>query len=102
MMARGRMLPRLVHPGPGGERPEPIRPGPLAGRYAPSAAMVVLFLVPYLGLSSALLPLTPIIAAQLHGSLQTMSLASGLPNAAYAVGTILAVQIAQHLPQRRM
>jgi hypothetical protein len=65
MMARVRMLPSLLRPGPEGERPEPIRPGPLAGRYAPSAAMVVLFLVPYLGLSSALLPLTPIIAARL-------------------------------------
>jgi nucleotide-binding universal stress UspA family protein/MFS family permease len=96
------MLPTLLRPGRGGERPEPIRPGPLGGRYAPSAAMVVLFLVPYLGLSSALLPLTPIIAAQLHVSLQTMSLASGLANGAYAVGTILAVQLAQHLPQRRM
>src|ERR1700728_4285546 len=101
-MAGVRMLPSLLRPSRGGERPEPIRPGPLGGRYAPSAAMVVLFLVPYLGLSSALLPLTPIIAAQLHVSLQTMSLASGLANAAYAVGTILAVQIAQHLPQRRM
>ena len=68
------------------ERPEPIRPGPLAGGYAPAAAMVVLFLVPYLGLSSALQPLTPIIAA-LHTSLQTMSLAYGLANAGYAVGT---------------
>jgi len=96
------MLPSLLRPGPGGERLEPIRPGPLAGRYVPAAAMVVLFLVPYLGLSSALLPLTPIIAAQLHVSLQTMSFASGLANAAYALGTILAVQIAQHLPQRRM
>jgi MFS family permease/nucleotide-binding universal stress UspA family protein len=31
-----------------------------------------------------------------------MSLGSGLGNAAYAVGTVLAVQFAQHLPQRRM
>lgn len=31
-----------------------------------------------------------------------MSLSSGLSNAAYAVGTVLAVQFAQHLPQRRM
>ncbi len=35
-------------------------------------------------------------------SMQTMSLSSGLGNAAYAVGTVLAVQFAQHLPQRRM
>ena len=31
-----------------------------------------------------------------------MTLSSGLGNAAYAVGTVLAVQFAQHLPQRRM
>ncbi len=35
-------------------------------------------------------------------SAQTLSLSSGLANAAYAVGTVLAVQFAQHLPQRRM
>ena len=33
---------------------------------------------------------------------QTLSLSSGLSNAAYAVGTVLAVAFAQHLPQRRM
>jgi MFS family permease len=31
-----------------------------------------------------------------------MSLGSGLANAGYAIGTVLAVQFAQHLPQRRM
>ncbi len=31
-----------------------------------------------------------------------MSLGEGLGNAAYAVGTVLAVQFAQHFPQRRM
>jgi hypothetical protein len=64
--------------------------------------MVMLALIPYLALSAALSPLTPIIAKQLHMSLQTMSISSGLANAAYAVGTVLAVQFAQHLPQRRM
>jgi MFS family permease/nucleotide-binding universal stress UspA family protein len=33
---------------------------------------------------------------------QVLSLSSGLGNAAYAVGTVLSVQFAQHLPQRRM
>ena len=79
-----------------------MRQGPLAGRYPAVAAMVMLALIPYLALSAALGPLTPIIAKQLHMSLQTMSLSSGLGNAAYAVGTVLAVQFAQHLPQRRM
>jgi MFS family permease len=79
-----------------------MRQGPLAGRYPAVAAMVMFALIPYLALSAALQPLTPIIAKQLHMSLQTMSLSSGLGNAAYAAGTVMAVQFAQHLPQRRM
>ncbi|CAN5274826.1 universal stress protein [soil metagenome] len=79
-----------------------MRQGPLAGRYPAVAAMVTLALIPYLALSAALDPLVPIISAELHMSAQAMSLSSGLGNAAYAVGTVLAVQFAQHLPQRRM
>jgi MFS family permease len=79
-----------------------MRQGPLAGRYPASAAMVIFALVPYLGLSAALQPLAPTIGAQLHMSAQTMSLGLGLANAGYAVGTVLAVQFAQLLPQRRM
>jgi len=79
-----------------------MRQGPLAGRYGAVAAMVMFALIPYLALSAAIGPVTPIIARQLHTSLQTLSLGSGLGNAAYAVGTVLAVQFAQHLPQRRM
>lgn len=79
-----------------------MRQGPLTGRYGAVATMVMFALIPYLGLSAALGPLTPIIAKQLHTSLQTMSLGAGLGNAAYAVGTVLAVQFAQHMPQRRM
>ncbi len=79
-----------------------MRQGPLAGRYAAVAAMVTLALIPYLALSAAIDPLVPIITDQLHMSAQAMTLSSGLGNAAYAVGTVLAVQFAQHLPQRRM
>src|ERR1700761_4566461 len=79
-----------------------LRPGPLAGRYPAVASMVVLFLVPYLVLEAAMQPITPLIAGSLHMSTQSMSLASGMGNAAYAAGTVLAVQFAQHLPQRRM
>src|SRR3977135_2600299 len=79
-----------------------MRQGPLAGRYPAVAAMVTLALIPYLALSAAMDPLVPIISEQLHMSTQAMSLSSGLGNAAYAVGTVLAVQFAQHLPQRRM
>lgn len=83
-------------------RADLMRQGPLAGRYPAVAAMVTLALIPYLALSSAIDPLVPIITDQLHMSEQAMSLSSGLGNAAYAVGTVLAVQFAQHLPQRRM
>src|SRR5947209_6780192 len=79
-----------------------MRQGPLAGRYPAAASMVIFALVPYLGLSAALQPLTPLIGHQLHMSPQTMSLGLGLANAGYAVGTVLAVQLAQLLPQRRM
>src|ERR1700689_4189715 len=79
-----------------------MRQGPLAGRYAAVASMVMFALIPYLALSAALGPLTPYIGKQLHMSMQTLSLSSGFANAAYAVGTVLAVQFAQHLPQRRM
>jgi MFS family permease len=64
--------------------------------------MVIFALVPYLALSAALQPLTPMIGQQLHMSMQTMSLGLGMANAGYAVGTVLAVQFAQILPQRRM
>src|ERR1700761_7297542 len=79
-----------------------MRQGPWTGRYAAAAAMVILALVPYLALSAALQPITPIIARDRHASLQAISLASGMANAGYAVGTVLAVLLAQHLPQRRM
>jgi hypothetical protein len=51
-----------------------MRQGPLAGRYAAVAAMVMFALIPYLALSSALEPLTPIIGGQLDISMQTLSL----------------------------
>jgi MFS family permease len=79
-----------------------MRPGVLAGRYPAAAAMVMAALIPYLALSAAIGPVTPVIAHDLHMSLQEMSVASGMGNAGYAVGTVLAVAFAQHLPQRRM
>ncbi|MBV9197493.1 MAG: hypothetical protein JO168_25455 [Solirubrobacterales bacterium] len=75
-----------------------MRPGSLAGRYSAAAEMVIFALVPYLALSAALQPLTPIIAQSLHVSLQTMSFASGVANAGYAVGTVLAVALASIYP----
>ena len=80
-----------------------MRQGSTRRRYPAVAAMVMSALISYLALFAALGPLTPIISKQLHMSAQTMSPRLGLGNAAYAVGTVLAVQPrAQHLPQRRM
>jgi MFS family permease len=79
-----------------------MRQGRLAGRYPAAAAMVMCALIPYLALSAAIGPVTPIIARELHMSAQTMSLSSGMGNAAYAAGTVLAVQLSQLFPQRRM
>jgi MFS family permease len=79
-----------------------MRQGRLAGRYPAVAAMVICALIPYLVLSAAMKPIAPIIARQLHMSAQAMSLTEGIANAAYALGTVLSVQLAQHLPQRRM
>src|ERR1700749_4314993 len=79
-----------------------MRSGPLAGRYPAVATMVVFALVPYLVLSGSLGPITPFILGDLHMSAQTFSVGSGMANAAYAVGTVLAVQFAALLPQRRM
>ncbi len=79
-----------------------MRQGPLAGRYPWVALMVISALVPYLTLSAAFGSVGPVIGMKLHMSLQTIGLATGLANAGYAVGTVLAVQFAQHLPQRRM
>src|SRR5882757_6171397 len=69
-----------------------MRQGPLAGRYPAAAAMVMFALIPYLALSAAIGPVTPIIGRDLHMSPQAMSLGSGMANAAYAIGTVIAVQ----------
>lgn len=76
--------------------------GPWAGSYAAAATMVVFALVPYLALTGALTPLEPVLSKSLHLSEQTLQLTTGMANAAYAIGTVLAVQFAQHLRQRRM
>ncbi|GAA1883551.1 MFS transporter [Asanoa iriomotensis] len=78
------------------------REGPLAGRYPAVAVMVVAALVPYLVLSAALTPILPIISRDIGMNLEEANLAGGLANAGYALGTVLSVQLAQHLPQRRM
>jgi MFS family permease len=76
--------------------------GPLAGSYPAAVALVVCALVPYLALTAAIVPLTPLLVKSLGLSDQALELTSGMANAAYAFGTVLAVQFAQHLRGRRM
>jgi MFS family permease len=76
--------------------------GPLAGRYPAAAILVVFALIPYLALSAAMFPLLPVLSKSLGMSEQSLELTMGMANAAYAIGTVLAVQFAQHLRQRRM
>ncbi|MFZ0042696.1 MAG: MFS transporter [Solirubrobacteraceae bacterium] len=76
--------------------------GPLADSYLAAVALVVFALVPYLALTSAITPLTPILSKDVGLSMQALQLTSGMANAAYAFGTVLAVQFAVHLRGRRM
>src|SRR5215813_10238971 len=95
-------VPTRSRRGNGGNGAVQLRPGPLAGNYPAATAMVLLLVIPYLGLSGALQPITPLLSAQLHMTPQTASIADGLANAGYAVGTVLALQLAQILLQRRL
>jgi MFS family permease len=76
--------------------------GPLADSYPAAVALVVFALVPYLALTSALTPLQPILSKSLPLSPQALQLTTGMANAAYAFGTVMAVQFAVHLRGRRM
>jgi MFS family permease len=76
--------------------------GPLADSYWAAAALVIFALTPYLALTAAFTPLTPVLAKSIHLSQQSLQLTSGMANAGYALGTVISVQFAQHLRGRRM
>jgi MFS family permease len=76
--------------------------GPLADNYLGAAAMVAFALIPYLALSSAMPPMQQVIEQKMHLSPQAFQLTTGMANAAYAFGTVLAVQLAMRLAGRRL
>jgi len=80
----------------------PGRRGPLADSYPGAVALVVLSLVPFLLLTVAVLPLAPVLARGVGLSPKALDLVVALSDGAYAFGTVLAVQFAVHLRQRRM
>jgi MFS family permease len=76
--------------------------GPLAESYPAAVLLVVFALIPYLALTTALTPLMPVISKSVGLSQQSFELTNGMANAAYAFGTVLAVQFQVHLRGRRM
>lgn len=76
--------------------------GQLADSYPAAVALVVLALVPFLLLTAAVFPLAPLISKSLQLSPGALDITVGMSDAAYAFGTVLAVQFAVHLPARRM
>jgi MFS family permease len=76
--------------------------GPLAGSYLAAVTLVMCALVPYLALSSAITPLLPVLSKSLPLSKQALQITTGMANAGYAFGTVMAVQFAVHLRGRRM
>jgi MFS family permease len=76
--------------------------GPLADSYGAAALLVAFALIPYLALTSAMMPLQDVISKQLGLSAQALQNTTGMANAGYAFGTLLAVQLAVRLPPRRL
>src|SRR4051794_1957810 len=76
--------------------------GPLADSYPGAVALVLLALTPYLVLTTAILPLEGIIGQDVGMGQTASQVTSGMANAAYAVGAVLAAQLATRLPARRM
>ncbi|WP_203918887.1 MFS transporter [Rugosimonospora africana] len=65
-------------------------------------ALVVCSLVPYLVLTVAILSLDKLMSRGLGTSRSTLDMAVSLSAGAYAVGTLLAAQLALHFPPRRL
>jgi MFS family permease len=74
----------------------------LTKSYPAAVLLVVCALVPFLMLTAAILPLSKVIAPDVGLSTSSFDLAVAMSNAAYAFGTVLAVQLAQHLRPRRL
>ncbi|HET8754605.1 MAG TPA: MFS transporter, partial [Solirubrobacteraceae bacterium] len=76
--------------------------GPLAASYPAAVVLVILALTPYLMLTTAMQPLERLIGDDLGMSRAALQLTAAMANAAYAAGTVIAVQLASRLPPRRL
>jgi MFS family permease len=76
--------------------------GPLADSYWSAVLLVLLALTPFLVLSSAIFPLKEVLEKGTGLDASGLELTNALANAAYCFGTVLAVQLLQRLPARRL
>jgi MFS family permease len=76
--------------------------GPLAGSYYAAVALVLCALTPFLILASASFPLGELIGKGVGLSPAGTEMTAAMADAAYCFGTVLAVQMTQRLPARRM
>jgi MFS family permease len=76
--------------------------GPLADSYWAAVALVLMALTPFLVLSSAIFPLQELIAKGAGLSEGGLEMTNGMADAAYCFGTVVAVQMLQRLPGRRL
>lgn len=79
-----------------------IRSGPFSRNYKAAVLLVVLSLAPYLALVAGIFPLLGVVAKSLHLSKGSLELTVALSTGGYAVGTLVAAQLAAHLPPRRL
>lgn len=76
--------------------------GPLADSYVAAALLVIFALVPYLALTSAIPSMEKELTSSIGLSSQALSTTTGMANAGYAFGTVLSVQLAVRMAQRRL
>jgi MFS family permease len=76
--------------------------GPLADSYWSAVLLVLLALTPFLVLSSAIFPLGEVLEKGTGLDESGLQLTNAMADAAYCFGTVLAVQLLQRLPSRRM
>src|SRR4051812_4605272 len=76
--------------------------GPLADSYWSAVLLVLLALTPFLVLSSAIFPLKEVLEKGTGLDESGLELTNAMADGAYCFGTVLAVQLLQRLPARRL
>jgi MFS family permease len=75
---------------------------PLAGRWSTALAMALLAMAPFVVLSTASFPISQVQGRDLGTGPAGLQVANGLANAAYALGVVVAADLSQRFPGRRL